>query len=172
MRVSLIVAHDEGGVIAVDGRIPWDLPKERSYFRRVTGDHAVIMGRKTWETLGGALAGRYNMVLTGRGTGQTVRDVLAGGGRWIGCGIVAALRHVEAIHYGEAFIIGGAEVYRSALEVGVVERIYATEVHARYDGVDVRRFEMPAGWRCVEEGARRAATATRPAWTPRVWRRA
>ena len=71
----------------------------------------------------------------------------------------------------EVFIAGGAEVYRAALDAGVVERIYATEVHARYDGADVRRFEMPAGWRCVEKGMRRAATGTRPAWTPRVWRR-
>ena len=163
-RVSLIVAHDEGGVIAVNGRIPWDLPEERSYFRRVTNGGAVIMGARTWETIREPLPGRINVVLT------KYIAFVGKGPAWVATSLDAAFGMAE--HETEnVFVIGGAEVYRTALDAGVVERIYATEVHARYDGADVRRFEMPAGWRCVEKGMRRAATGTRPAWTPRVWRR-
>lgn len=163
-QVSLIVAHDEGGVIAAGGRIPWDLPEERAYFRRVTLGHVVVMGRITRATLPAPLDGRCNVVLS-----TTLAECP-------GCIIAPtfsqALAVGEDLDEPETFIIGGESVYAEALRMGVVSRVYATEVHARYDGDRVRRFAMPAGWRCVEEGVRREATTTRPAWTPRVWRRA
>ena len=174
MRVSLIVAHDEGGVIAVDGRIPWDLPEERSYFRRVTLGHVVVMGRATWETLPAPLDWRTNVVLTRDVSRVFAPRIEAKFNAFAAMSLDDALRIAGEMPpaYVEVFIAGGAGVYRAALDAGVVERICATEVHARYDGDDVRRFATPAGWRCVEEGVRREATTTRPAWTPRVWRRA
>lgn len=166
-RVSLIVAHDEGGVIAVDGHIPWDLPEERAHFRAVTtgfGRNAVVMGRRTFETLGGPLPHRMNIVVTRTMTGAPVTNVR------FARSVADAFAWAAELDAHEVFAIGGEEVYLEAVEH--VTTIRATEVHARYDGDSVRTFTMPAGWRCVEEGVRRAATTTRPAWTPRVWRRA
>jgi dihydrofolate reductase len=120
--LSLILALADDGTIGHEGKIPWDLPADRTRFRKLTMGHAVIMGRKTWESLPALVRpfkGRRNIVVSGVGkvdpAGAEVWGSLAGA--------IAAARLTDA----EPFIIGGAEIYRQALHLAT--RIYLTEVY-------------------------------------------
>lgn len=133
MRISLIAAVAENRVIGRNGAIPWDLPADRRRFRELTWGHPVIMGRRTFESIGHPLAGRRNIVLTRQP-----------GYRAEGCVVVHDLRSaLEAAGEGdEIFIIGGGELYRETLPFA--ERIYLTIVHVTVAG-DVLFPELPAG---------------------------
>lgn len=128
MIVALVVAAAENGVIGRDGALPWSLPADLKHFRALTTGHHVVMGRKTHASIGRALPGRTNLVLT-RHPEQVAAD----------CRAVATLD--EALGVARAageticFVIGGAGVYAQALPL--TQRIYLTEVHAVVDG-DVR----------------------------------
>lgn len=128
MRVSLIAAVAENGVIGRDGALPWHLPDDLKRFRALTTGHHVVMGRRTHESIGRALPGRANLVLS--------RDP---GYRAVGCRVVRSLDEAldvaRAAGDEEAFVIGGAAVYASAL--AVADRIYLTRVAAHLEG-DVR----------------------------------
>jgi len=125
MTVSLIAAVAANGVIGRDGALPWRLPGDLARFKRLTVGHPVIMGRSTFQSMGRALAGRTNIVLT--------RDV---GLRLQGCTVVhgaeEALRAASETGTQEAFVIGGAEVY--ALFLPGARRMYLTWVDAEVDG--------------------------------------
>ncbi|MCM2359136.1 MAG: dihydrofolate reductase [Geobacteraceae bacterium] len=133
MRISLIAAMAENRVIGRNGAIPWDLPADRRRFRGLTWGHPVIMGRRTFESIGHPLAGRRNIVLT-RQPGYRVE----------GCVVVHDLRSAleAAAEADEIFVIGGGELYREALPLA--ERIYLTIVHVTAAG-DVLFPELPAG---------------------------
>lgn len=120
----------ENRVIGCDNRLPWRLPNDLKRFRRLTVGHPVIMGRKTYESIGKPLPGRTNIVVT------RTRGYLAPG-----CAVVdsleAALKAAdEAPHdppeHREAFVIGGAELYAQTLPLA--QRIYLTLVHAEVEG--------------------------------------
>ena len=119
MRVSLIVAMAKNRVIGANGAIPWRLPNELQLFKRVTMGHHIIMGRKTWESIGRLLPGRTSVIVTrqhgyiveGAVVTHTLTDALAA------CGTDS-----------EAFVIGGGELFREALPI--VQRIYLTTVDA------------------------------------------
>ncbi len=137
MRVSLIAAVADDGVIGRDGRLPWHLPADLAHFKRLTTGHHVIMGRRTHDSIGRPLPARTNLVLS--------RDP---GHRAQGCTVVAslegALAHARAAGESEAFVIGGAEVYAAALPLA--DRIYLTRVaarvpgDARFPGLDATRW--------------------------------
>ena len=132
MIVALVVAAAENGVIGRDGALPWSLPADLKHFRALTTGHHVVMGRKTHASIGRALPGRTNLVLTRR------PDQVAEG-----CRAVATLDEALAVarDAGETicFVIGGAGVYAQALPFA--RRIHLTEVHAVVDG-DVRLPEI------------------------------
>jgi dihydrofolate reductase len=120
--VSLVVAMDEGGLIGRDGRLPWRLPEDLKFFRRVTLGKTVLMGRKTWDSLGKPLDGRQNWVLS--------RDpgFKPGGAR-----VFAELESALAAHEsGELMVIGGADLFRATLPLA--QRVYLTRVHANLEG--------------------------------------
>ena len=120
--LSLIVAMDRGGLIGRDGDLPWRLPNDLKYFRRQTLGKTVLMGRRTWESLGRPLPQRENWVLT--------RDA---GFRADGARVFRALDEALAAHeHGELMVIGGAELYRQTL--ARAQRLYLTEVGATLDG--------------------------------------
>jgi dihydrofolate reductase len=123
MIISLIAAMAENRVIGLNGAMPWDLPDDRRRFRSLTMGHPVIMGRRTFETIGHPLPGRRNIVMT-----QQMRY------RAEGCDVVHDLRSAFEASEGsrEVFVIGGAEIYRQALPFA--ERIYLTIVHAEIAG--------------------------------------
>lgn len=129
MKLSLIVAAAENGVIGKDNQMPWHLPEDLKYFKRITMGKPVVMGRKTFESIGRPLPGRPNIVIT-RNTDYQAQgaDVLHD--------LSSAEAHCEDLavfeDFGEVMIIGGAELYRQALPE--VDRIYLTRVHADVEG--------------------------------------
>ena len=124
MRLSLIVAMSRNRVIGDRGRLPWSLPGDLARFRRLTMGHTVIMGRQTYQSLGGPLPGRTNVVLSRSGK----FDPPVGVER---CdSLEAAIRRHDADD--EVFVIGGQEVYRQALPIA--DRICLTLVDGDYEG--------------------------------------
>jgi dihydrofolate reductase len=125
MRISLIAAMAENGVIGRDGHLPWHLAADLKRFKRLTMNHALIMGRKTWESIGQPLPGRRMIVITRqmkyRADGATVVNSLD-----------EAVALAQQTGDDEAFVIGGAEIYRIALPIA--DRLYMTLVLAEVEG--------------------------------------
>ncbi|MBA2690821.1 MAG: dihydrofolate reductase [Burkholderiales bacterium] len=123
MRLSLIVAMAENRAIGVANRLPWHLPADLKHFRSLTMGHPIIMGRKTFDSIGRVLPGRRNIVVT--------RNP-----EYVKPGVTIAHSLDEAFDYckaeSEAFVIGGADVYRAAIERA--DRIYLTLVHSVTEG--------------------------------------
>ena len=135
MTISLIVAMDENGVIGRNGALPWRLPEDLKHFRRLTLGKTVLMGRKTWESLGKPLEGRRNWVLSRDASFQPA-----------GCEVFATLEQaLAAPRDGELVVIGGAELYRQALPQ--VHTVYLTRVHARVEGDTVFPPWAPSDFR-------------------------
>lgn len=123
-RVVLVAAVADNGVIGVDGDLPWHLPEDFAHFKRTTLGHVVVMGRRTFESMGRPLPRRTNVVVTRQ------RDWSADGVVVVGS-IEAALEEA-ARHEGDVMVIGGGEVYRQALPLADEQVI--TEVHLSPDG--------------------------------------
>jgi len=123
MKISLIVAMSENRVIGRGGALPWHLSADLRRFKQITMGHSIIMGRKTFESIGRLLPGRTSIVLSRQSD-------LDAGGALVAPSLEEALR--LAAGDDEAFIIGGEEVYRLALPVA--DRLYVTAVHAHLDG--------------------------------------
>jgi len=123
MTVSLIVAYSTNRTIGRDNTLPWRLPGDLAHFKRTTMGCPVIMGRKTWESLGRPLPGRRNIVIT-RQTGYQAT------GAEIATSLAQALEMTRDLT--EVFVIGGAQIYAESLSVA--SRIVATEVHAQIPG--------------------------------------
>jgi len=122
--VSLIVAMDRNCGIGLNNKLPWRLPADMKRFKELTMGHHLIVGRKTWESIGRILPGRKMIVLT--------RDQqVAIEGVEVVHSIQEALRIAEDAGETEAFVGGGAEVYREAL--AVANRIYLTLVEGEFD---------------------------------------
>ena len=124
MTISLLVAMDEKRGIGKDGRLPWRLSSDLKRFRELTMGHHIIVGRKTFESIGKPLPGRQTIVVT-RNPGYTVQGCL------IARSVESAVELAESRGETEAFVIGGADIYAQAL--GIAARIYLTEVHAEVD---------------------------------------
>lgn len=126
MRIALIAALARNGVIGRDNQLPWRLSADLKHFRRLTMGKPVIMGRKTWASLGRPLPGRRNIVVT--------RDAAF---RADGCVVTHSIDAALAAAAGgdEVMIIGGAELYAQVLPRA--DRLYLTEVGADVHG-DVR----------------------------------
>lgn len=152
MTLSLIAAVAENGAIGKGNALPWRLPSDLKRFRERTMGHPVIMGRVTHETIGRALEGRTNIVLTEEGYAPAEGAVRAGS-------LEEALRLAERAEGGEeAFVIGGASVYTQAMPLA--DRLYLTRVHANVPGdvffpqIDLtawREMSCERGMRSVED---------------------
>ena len=140
MILSFVVARADNGVIGRDGGLPWHLPADLRHFKRLTVGKPVVMGRRTFESIGKPLPGRHNIVLTRdpawRAAGVTVVPNLAEA--------VAAAGLQQGARPDEVMIIGGAAVYAEALPSA--RRVYLTEVHAAPDGDTVLPAFDPATW--------------------------
>ena len=121
-RVSIIVATDERGAIGRDGQLPWRLPEDLKRFKALTLGKAVVMGRKTWDSIGRPLPGRLNIVVT-RQSGLELP----------GATVVGSLAEAMVVAGAapEVCIIGGAEIYRLALPMA--DTLHITRVHAVVD---------------------------------------
>jgi dihydrofolate reductase len=139
--VALVVAHSANRVIGRDGGMPWHLPGDLRRFRELTTGHAVVMGRRTYESLPDAfrpLPNRRNIVLTSDPAYRAD-----------GAEIVTEL---DAALAAPCFVIGGGETYAQALPHAA--RVYSTEIEAELEG-DTFFPALPEGqWRCVERSER------------------
>ena len=134
--LALIAAVAENGVIGRDGRLPWRLPEDMRRFRALTTGHAIIMGRRTWESLPHALPGRENIVVTRQ------RDFVVHGAT-LASSIEDAIGRVE--YPSPAFCIGGGELYRAAMPYA--DRAFVTEIARAFDGDATFPGLDPAQWR-------------------------
>jgi dihydrofolate reductase len=123
MRKSLVVAMAHNRVIGIDNALPWRLPAELAHFKRVTMGHPIIMGRKTYESIGKPLPGRMNIVVS-RNRGFVAP----------GCTVVDSLEKAYAASGStdEVSIIGGTSLFEAALPTA--DCIYLTEIEADVEG--------------------------------------
>lgn len=134
--ISLLVAASQNGIIGANNKLPWHLPADLKRFKQLTLGHPIIMGRKTFDSIGKPLPGRTNIVITRqKGT--------------LCCGTTVANSLEEAMllceNEKETFIIGGAEIFKQALPF--TDRIYLTTIHKDFEG-DTRLFDIdPAAWK-------------------------
>lgn len=142
MLISLVVAAAENNAIGKDGIMPWHLPNDLRHFKNVTWGMPVIMGRKTFESLGKALPGRKNIVITR----QT---------NWSAPGVVVVQEPSDALFVAgetdarEVMIIGGEEIYRYFFEKA--GRIYLTRVEASPEADTFFPAIDPKKWKLVSQ---------------------
>ena len=137
MKISLVVAASQNNVIGRDNQLPWHLPEDLEYFKSVTMDKPILMGRRTFDSIGRPLPGRRNIVIT--------RDL-----EWDAEGVEVVHSVDDALAAGslansdEIMIIGGAQIYRECLPIA--DRLYLTRVEAEIDGdaffpdIDVKQW--------------------------------
>ncbi len=129
MQKAIIVAAAQNRVIGINNKLPWYLPEDLKYFKHVTMGKPIIMGRKTWESIGRPLPGRTNIVLTQNA------DYSAEGAKVVNTwseavGIAEAVGEIDGVD--EVMVIGGAGIYEMCLNE--VNRLYYTKVHAEVAG--------------------------------------
>lgn len=128
-RLALIVAVADNGVIGRDNGLPWHLPEDLRYFKRITMGKPIVMGRKTFESIGRALPGRTNIVISRNEQFAPDGVVLAAS---LDEALVLARQLADEQGVGEAVIVGGAQIY--ALALPRADRLYVTRVHATPEG--------------------------------------
>lgn len=129
MIISHIVAMSENHVIGRAGGLPWHIPEDFKFFKKTTMGHAMIMGRKTWDSIGKALPGRLTIVITRDQTLQFPDGVIKFSS------LPEALRYCEEHRndWGdECFIVGGGDIYLQSLDL--TDRLYITIVHRSIEG--------------------------------------
>lgn len=166
MRVSMIVAMAENRTIGLDGAMPWHLSADLKYFKKVTMGAPVLMGRKTYDSIGRALPGRANIIVTRdrdyKGEGiEAVHNLEAG------------LNHAREIAKrdgkDEVFVIGGAQIYELALPLA--DRIYATEIHQDFEGDAAFPVIDQAEWHEISRELQEPETDDNPSFSFVVWDR-
>ena len=142
LPVSIVIAVADNGVIGRGNALPWDLPDDLQHFKRTTMGRPIIMGRKTYESIGRPLPGRLNIILTRDGAWQTP-----------GVSVATSIEQAIDLAEGQALIdgadsvmvIGGAEVYRQALPF--TSRVFLTRVHGNVDGDAFFDLDQIVSWR-------------------------
>ncbi len=165
MRISLVVAVDEGGAIGARGGIPWRVRADLRRFKRLTTGHHVLMGRKTWESIGRPLPERVNLVVT-RQEGYAAPGAVV-------CrspeeGVETARRAGER----ELFVIGGAQIYAALLPQA--DRIYLSRIHTRLPKADTffpPDFLSSSGWKRLGREDFPAQEGEKYGHTFEVWER-
>ncbi|CAA0080013.1 Dihydrofolate reductase type 3 [Zhongshania aliphaticivorans] len=129
VRVSLIVAMAKNRVIGIDNQLPWHLPADLKHFKATTMSKPIVMGRKTWESIGRPLPGRSNIVVSRRAgfvaEGAAVVSNVADG-------LELARSEAAAAGLEEIFVIGGETIYRQVMDL--VDRVFVTEVDLEPEG--------------------------------------
>ena len=167
MTLSIVAARSENDIIGRGQDIPWHLPADLKYFKDLTTGHTIVMGRKTFESIGRTLPNRRTIVIT-RNTVIDDPDVT----------VASSLE--EALHVAvqdsyepdgqvEIFVIGGGEIYKHAIPQA--EKMFLTRVHAEIDG-DVRFPEFrDEEWECISAERHSADAKNAYDYTFEVWQR-
>lgn len=127
MNIYAIAAMNVNNIIGVNGAIPWNNKEDMAFFKETTSGHAVIMGRKTFESLNRpkGLPNRFNVVVS-----RTLENDLSNENVTVVDSLAEAYKAVLMTDHDTCFIMGGGEIYKEALESGMVERLYLTIVDA------------------------------------------
>ncbi|HEY8958372.1 dihydrofolate reductase [Chitinophaga sp.] len=139
MRISIIVAASENNVIGINNMLPWRLPTDLKYFKSTTLGKPIVMGRKTFESLGKPLPGRPNIVITRQSDFQPEGAYVVGS-------VEEGIEKAKSFGGDELFITGGSQIFEQAWPL--VERIYLTRVYAVVHGdaffpqLDGAEFEL------------------------------
>ncbi len=142
MIISFIVAASTNNVIGKNNQLPWSLPNDMKFFKNTTWAMPVLMGRKSFESLGKPLPGRLNVVITRQNDWKPE-------GTTVVHSVADAIKVAVAADYNEAFIIGGGEIFKEAMPVA--DKIYLTRVDVTLEG-DAFFPEMnPKEWLMVSE---------------------
>ena len=120
-QLTIIVATDQQGGIGINNTLPWKLPEDLAHFKRLTTGHPIIMGRKTFDSIGRPLPNRRNIVIT-RNAGWRHEGVEAVG---------SVADAIALLDGAEGYVIGGAEIYQQSLPL--TSRLIITEIGQRYD---------------------------------------
>lgn len=146
-RLTLIAARARNGVIGINNELPWHLPEDLRHFRQQTTGHTVLMGRKTWESIGRPLPGRRMVVIS-----RQQLDLPEG------VTLAASLEEAIARHQAddELFVIGGAQIYAQAMPLA--DRILLTEIDLEPEGDAFFPAPPPADWEAVSRQEAVSAT--------------
>jgi dihydrofolate reductase len=127
LRISILVAMASNRVIGQKNALPWHLPADLKHFKALTMGHGIIMGRKTYESIGRPLPGRLNVIITRQKNYQVAGTIVVHS-------IDEALQvcKIDKAINGESFIIGGAELYQQTL--ALCHRMYITEIQQCFNG--------------------------------------
>jgi dihydrofolate reductase len=130
--ITIIVAHDKNGVIGNKGAIPWKIPAEMTHFKETTTGWAVVMGRKTWESIPQKyrpLPDRYNIVVSRNPESVAVdlheSDCVR---------VMSSVEDAVQLCQGQTFVIGGAEIYKEVLDKGLADRVLVSEIDGEFEG--------------------------------------
>ena len=137
MNLSLLVAADENNVIGKDNQLPWHLPNDLKYFKNQTWGLPILMGRKTFESIGKPLPGRKSIVIT-RNADFAFEGVI------VVHSLEEALKKAKEIDEKKACIVGGGEIYRQSQALAT--HVYLTRVHTEIEGDTFFELENPDTW--------------------------
>ncbi len=189
MILSMIAAADEDGVIGLGNTLPWDLPADLKYFREKTKGHPVIMGRKTFESIierrGSPLPDRRNIVITQSiGAGKkninpqdydidivsSIDDAInLAQGAADKPSFLTTTGEEETPEQGEAFVIGGGQIYELAMPFA--DRIYLTRIHGHFEGDTYFPAILDHEWELIHEERHEADTKNPHAYSFLVYER-
>jgi dihydrofolate reductase len=135
--ISLLWAMDKNRAIGLNNQLPWHLPEDLKYFKRVTMGKPIAMGRKTYDSIGRPLPGRENIVIT-RSQGTTIE----------GCTVIHDVKDLLKREDEELFVIGGAEIFKEIMPYA--DRLYITEIREVFEA-DTFFPEINMGnWELIE----------------------
>lgn len=162
MHINQVVAAASNNVIGKNNRLLWSLPNDMKFFKNTTWGMPVIMGRKTFESLGKPLAGRTNIVITHQQNWQPEGVLVVNN-------IQEAMAAAAETDAKEAFVIGGGEIYRQTLPL--TERIYLTRVHTTLDGDTFYPGFNESEWQLLSQLDFAADEKHAHAYSFQVWQR-
>ncbi|WP_191831222.1 dihydrofolate reductase [Pseudomonas fluorescens] len=168
LPLSLIAALAENRVIGIDNSMPWHLPGDFKYFKATTLGKPIIMGRKTWDSLGRPLPGRLNLVVSRQpGLQLEGAEVFAS----LDEAMLRAEQWALAQGVDELMLIGGAQLYTQAIERGLADRLYLTRVELSPEG-DAWFPEFDAAQWALVSSQENQAEGEKPAYHFEVWEKA
>jgi dihydrofolate reductase len=165
VKLSIVVAISENGVIGDGQRLPWRLRDEQQAVMQLTLGHCLLMGRKTWESIGRPLRGRTSIVISRDPSFATEHEEVE-----VVSSLAAAVESARARGDDEAFVFGGAAIY--ALALPIADRLYLTRVHTQSQGETLFPEFDPTGWTRTDAERHEADDRNEHAFTMERWQRA
>jgi dihydrofolate reductase len=141
--ISIIAATAKNGVIGMDNKMPWHVPQDLQYFKRVTMGKPMIMGRKTFESLPGILKGRPHIIIS-----RTDYDTQGRENLYSAHNIEEAISIAATLNQEEIFIVGGAQIYAQSMDLA--HRFYKTTLHITPEGDAFFPEYDPLQWQCIQ----------------------